>query len=437
MTGSIRLRLLAGTLAVVVTIWMVAIVFAWLETRREAGELFDAHLEQTASLLAATFDNDEDDFGVREPQHRYARNVAFQIWDDKGKLVTRSASAPMQPLAPAEAGFSDTPQWRVYSVRTADRRYLVHVAETYDARTEVSRDLAEHLLAPLAMALPLLVLALILLIRGTLAPLSTLAASIGQRSPQRLDAIPLAGAPFELHPILEQFNVLIARVQRSLEQERRFTGDAAHELRTPLAAMRAQAQVARASRDEAERMRALDNVVAAIDRTTHLTEQLLALARLDAADAAIARKPSDLRALAAEAVALAAPTAFGKHVEIELDTGPPVMAVVEPALIATLLRNLIDNAVRYSPPHRQVKVAVSQSGTDARIDVVDQGPGIAVDELARVRDRFYRIAGTGETGSGLGLSIVSRIVELHGGRLDLLTAGESGLRASVVLSAAG
>lgn len=419
MKNSLRFRLLAGTLAIVAAIWATMTILAWIETRHEADELFDAHLAQTAALLAATIGNDADEIIEHLPTHRYTRHVAFQIWDRDRGLLAHSSSAPEQPLSSIEEGFSDTAQWRVYSTWTEDRHNLVQVAETHRARGSVSRELATHMLLPLALALPLLALALAALIRITFAPLSALAESIGQRSPERLDPIPVAGAPRELHPILGQLNRLLERVSRSLQQERNFTGDAAHELRTPLAAMRAHAQVARASHDDAERKRSLDSVIAAVDRATHVTEQLLVLARLDAATPAVARTPHDLRAIAADALALATPAAIAKRIDLELGEGPPLVANVEPALVATLLRNLIDNAVRYSPAGSRVKVTVSQSGNEAGMEVTDQGPGIPAAQLDRVRDRFYRVVGSGEAGSGLGLSIASRIAELHGGRLEL------------------
>ncbi|CAG4884916.1 Two-component system sensor histidine kinase QseC [Georgfuchsia toluolica] len=434
MKNSLRLRLLAGTLVIVAAIWTTMTIFAWIETRHEADELFDAHLAQTAALLAATVGDDADEIVEHLPTHRYTRHVAFQIWDKDRRLLAHSSSAPEQPLSVIEEGFSDTAQWRVYSTLTEDRRYLVQVGETHQARGSVSRELATHLLLPLGLALPLLALALVVLIRISFAPLSALAESIGQRSPERLDPIPVAGAPRELHPILGQLNRLLERVSRSLQQERNFTGDAAHELRTPLAAMRAHAQVARASHDEAERKRSLDSVIAAIDRATHLTEQLLVLARLDATTTAVAKTPYDLRAIAADALALTTPAAIAKRIDLELGEGPPLVANVEPALVVTLLRNLIDNAVRYSPAGSRVTAAVSQAGGEARIEIVDQGPGIPAGELARVRDRFYRVAGSNETGSGLGLSIASRIAQLHGGRLELDNIGDGlGQRVTVAL----
>lgn len=432
MKHSIRLRLLAGTLAIVAIIWAAMTLFAWRETRHEADELFDAHLVQTAALLAATIGDETDDIAEHLPQHRYARQVAFQVWGDNGEPLARSATAPHEPLAPLATGFADTSHWRVFGIHGEDAHHLILVAESREARASVSRELATHMLAPLAIALPALALGLAILIGVTLAPLSALAKSIGRRSPEHLDPIAVNSAPRELHPILVQLNRLLDRVARSLQRERNFTGDAAHELRTPLAAMRAHAQVARASHDEAERTQAIDNVIAAIDRTTHLTEQLLVLTRLDAASR-ITKTLHDLRALAADVVATTAPGAIAKQIELELQDGPPIAAEIEPALVATLLRNLIDNAIRYSPMQTTITLSVACHDGNARIEVVDQGPGIASDELARVRDRFYRIAGNDEPGSGLGLSIASRIAELHGGKLDLENADAGGLRAIVTL----
>jgi two-component system, OmpR family, sensor histidine kinase QseC len=435
MKDSLRLRLLAGTLAIVTVMWTVMTVFAWFETRREANELFDAHLAQTQALLAATAGNDVDDDVIEHvPTHHYMPDAAFQIWTSDRQLLVRSTSASKHLLSLVENGYSDTAQWRVYSSWTENKRYLIQVAENYESRNRISSELAAHLLLPLLVTLPLLALALIILIRRAFVPLNVLAESIGHRSPERLDAIPLSDTPRELHPILGQLNSLLDRVNRSLQQERNFTGDAAHELRTPLAAMRAHAQVARASQNDAERRHSLDSVITAVDRATHLTEQLLVLARLDAAETAITKSPRDLRTLAAEALALAAPAAMTKSIDLELAEGPALMVAVEPALISTLLRNLIDNAVRYSPAGSRVKVSLAQKGNEAHINIIDQGPGIPADELARVRDRFYRVVGSNETGSGLGLSIASRIVDLHRGCLELdNVVDEPGLCIKVVL----
>lgn len=439
--ASLRTRLLAGTLAAVAAIWIALGLVAWREARHEADELFDAHLAQTGALLAGLVGEGVENVAERLPAHRYARKVAVQVWEGGKRLVARSAAAPEERLAPIDEGFSDSRSggqgWRVYSQWDPNHRYLVQVAERLGARSAVGRELAAHLLVPLAVALPLLAVALVLLIRASLAPLARLADSIGNRSPDRLDAIPLEEAPRELRPILAQLNRLFGRVAQSLDQERRFTADAAHELRTPLAAMRTHAQVARASGEAAERNRALDRVVESVDRATHLVEQLLTLARLDAESASGRFAPCELRDVAAEALAQAAPLALEKSIELSLAESPRIDVMGDRALLAVMLRNLIDNAVRYSPARTAVSVRVAAAADGAaQLVVDDQGPGIAPQERRRVLDRFYRVTGGAETGSGLGLSIAARIAELHGARLELLDnpAGR-GLRVGVTFPA--
>ncbi|MDP2808886.1 MAG: ATP-binding protein [Rhodocyclaceae bacterium] len=443
MTKSLRFRLIAGTLVIVTAIWLAVSLSAWREARHEAEELFDAHLAQTGALLAAFVGGDEDwadEIGEHLPDHHYARKVAFQIWEGGTRLRVHSAAAPETRLSPVDRGFSDSDGWRVYSLWDEDGRNLIQVAETREARRDVSRQLAEHLLAPLVVALPLLAAALVLLIRGSLAPLDRIAASIASRTPDRLDAIPVEDSPRELHPILGRLNDLLARIAHSLEQERRFTADAAHELRTPLAAMRAHAQVAQGARDAGERDAALARVIEATDRATRLVGQLLTLAHLDA-DALTGRfAPCGLRGIAAETLALLAPSALSKNIELILTDGPEVEVRGERTLLAVLLRNLVDNALRYSPPGTAVTAAIDC----AAIEVIDQGPGIPPDERTRVLDRFHRLAGGAgneDGGAGLGLSIAAKIAELHGARIELTDGpGGRGLRARVVfppISSAG
>jgi two-component system sensor histidine kinase QseC len=436
---SLKAKLIGGVLALVTTIWLAVTVAAWLETRKETEEILDAHLAQAAVLLAAFVGHDADELDEHLPAHRYLRKVTFQVWKHGRELTVHSANAPDRRLSSADQGFADAAfdgrNWRVYSLWSTDRKHLVQVGETREARDAISRELAGHLLAPLAVALPVLALALALLIGRGLRPLSRLADDIGRRDARRLDPIATADAPSELKPVLDRLNQLFGRLGQSLEQERRFTADAAHELRTPLAAMRTHAQVAQGASDAAARDAALAHVIEATDRATHLIEQLLTLARLDAEAINGKFAPCDLHRLAAEAVAVAAPAAMAKGVEISLADGPVIMVPGEAALLGVLLRNLVDNAVRYSPSHgTEANVATRVGvGVTARtladgsacIEVIDQGPGIVPAERARVLDRFYRVAGSNETGSGLGLSIAARIAELHGTHLEL-DAGPDG-----------
>ena len=438
---SLQLRLLTGTLAVVAVFWMALSLVAWNEALVETARLLDENLADTGQLLAALAGHEAHEMEAHLPNPPETPDVAFQIWEGGTHLSLQSARAPATRLSPVENGFSDSGDWRVYSLWDNGEQNLVQIAELQTSRFEMSRRLAIRLLVPIAVALPLLCIALVLLVRSTLAPLSSLARSIGSRSPEFLEQIPLDDAPSEIlpdgmpatqnrspvinypyakmRPILEQLNLLLRRVGASLAHERRFTADAAHELRTPLAAVRTHAQVAQASHETGERETALDNVITATDRAAHLIEQLLTLARLDASTLPDIYRPCDLRALAADVLALEAALAFAKSIDIELVAGQAVGIESEPTLFAVLLRNLIDNAIRYTQPGGKVKVTLRCALGVATIEVADNGPGIPAGERSRVCNRFVRLVGTGTTGAGLGLSIVSRAVELLGATLEL------------------
>lgn len=439
-TSSLQLQLLAWALTFVGAVWLILSVVAWREAESEAEELFDAHLAQTAALLVILSREESGDLPEELPSHRYARKVAFQIWTDKGKLLARSTTAPREPLTDQTKGFSDRRidgrYWRIYSKHDERHHHRILVAETYEARNAVGKELAKHLLMPLIFALPMLALGLVLLMRQHFKPLHRLATSIGQRSPDRLDPIALTGVPSEIQPIIEQTNRLLQRVSDSIDQERRFTADAAHEIRTPLAVIRTYAQVAVAATDPEERKRALLSVVQASDRATHLLAQLLTMARLD--NEALTRNFIDcnLRKIAVDVIADITPQALEKQVEVMLDEGQPAWVRGEPALLAVLLRNLIDNAIRYSPKETFVAVTIKPVDGHIRLTVSDQGPGIPESERERVLSRFTRLAGNAAPGSGLGLSIALRIAQIHGSTLALQDGpGEYGLSVCVTLPA--
>ena len=422
---SLRFRLVAGTLLMVAIVWVVVSVAAWQQALREAEHLLDAHLVQSASIIVGLAGDEPEEITDRAHSLPSERTLAFQVWQGGATLLAHSNSAPKHRLSNVEQGFSDSSNggdWRVFSVWDEQHLYLVQVAEARKERVELGYELAEHLLYPLAIALPLLALALVLLIRSSLAPLLSLAHSIKQRSPNRLEPLVLPHAPRELHPILEQLNHLMARVGTSLDMERRFTADAAHELRTPLAAIRAHAQIALNSHDEAELKHTLKLIVEGSDLATRLTEQLLTLARLDAEAPGKDFTQCDLQSLAIDALAQTAPFALKRSIELMRSEAPAAMVNGNPILLTVMLRNLIDNAVRYSPRGSIVVVSANtQADGGVSLDVMDQGPGIAVEQRQQVLDRFTRLAGTAESGAGLGLSIVARIAEIHGATLQLDT----------------
>jgi signal transduction histidine kinase len=282
----------------------------------------------------------------------------------------------------------------------------------------VQKELAEHLieslLSPLLFGVPVLGAWIWFATRRGLAPLDRIAEAIAARAPERLDPVVPAEAPREIRPMLDAMNGLFGRVAGALDKERRFTADAAHELRTPLAAIVAQTQVAQRARDAAERAHALDQIATGARRAGRLVEQLLTLARLDPA-VGLPRAAVRLDELAAEVCADHGAAALEKNIALELDAAEPVVVQGNADMLRVLLRNLLDNALRYTPPGGKVGVGV----TAHELSVSDSGPGIPAEERESALRRFHRLAGQETEGSGLGLSIVARIAELHGARLKL------------------
>ncbi len=291
-------------------------------------------------------------------------------------------------------------------------------AEFEHEHEELIGEIAEHLAKPVLIAFPLLALLLVLAVTFALRPLRRLANEVETRAPERLEPIPREGAPREVRPLIDRLNRLFADIERALENERRFTADAAHELRTPLAALKAQAQVALGTAIDAERDHALRQIVAGCDRSAHLVEQMLTLARLDAPHGA-ARAEVDLRALAADVLADFAGEAIAKGSALSLEDGATTPVGGDPLLLAVALRNLVANALRHTPHGGRVSVSISRDADRALLVVADDGPGIPEAERDAVLQRFRRGSGATATGSGLGLSIVQRIAELHGGELRL------------------
>ncbi|MCK9379999.1 MAG: ATP-binding protein [Sulfuritalea sp.] len=283
-------------------------------------------------------------------------------------------------------------------------------------RNEVAAEIAGQLLKPMLFALPALALLLVVAIGFALTPLRRLARDVAARTPDRLDPLPVEALPSEVAPLVTRLNSLFADIMRALENERRFTADAAHELRTPLAALKAQAQVALASVDATERQHALTQILVGCDRATHLVAQLLTLARLDA-DTPQQTQDVALRAIAEEVLAMSAGEAIERGCELVLHDGDAQVRG-DAVLLQVLLRNLVDNALRHGGG-TQIEVSITRRNDRAVLTVSDNGRGIAADERERVQQRFYRSASADSSGSGLGLSIVGRIAELHRGAVEI------------------
>lgn len=441
--GSVRRRLLATLLGGVALVWLgAAAVTAW-ETRAEMQELLDAHLAQSASLLVAQIGHEIDEVELEhaQPLHKYAHNVAFQVWEHGQTLLLHSTDAPSVRLSANDGGFSDATidgrNWRVFSVWDAHHEYLVQVGEAADARQHLASEMLKKLVQPLLISLPLLGLLVWFAVGASLRPVDRIGAALARRDPKYL--APIEGEiPGEIAPMVQRLNSLLERVQASLEGERRFTSDAAHELRTPLAALKTQLQVAQGAAEDVDRSRALSNAIVACDRANHLVVQLLTLARLEHDAWRGQGEQVDLHQLAAQALAEAAPLAAEKQIHLSLEGEAGAEIKGHAGLLAILLRNLLDNAVRYSPPQTGVRVRVVRSADGIMLQVEDQGPGIPAAERENALRRFHRLEGAEAAGSGLGLSIAARIAQLHEAQLELTEADEGrGLKVVLGFEAGG
>lgn len=434
---SLKRRVLTLALAGMALVWGGTVIVTYFDAREELNEMLDAHLTQAASLLIAQTTGEFEEIETEHalPLHKYSRRVAFQIWEHD-QLRLHSVNSPQTPLTNRKQGFSDSniagQRWRVFSSLDASGKLLIHVAEQAEVRDKLAREVAKNLLYPLLIALPLFAILLWLAVSRGLRPLASLTREVALREPDNLAPLPAGAAPSEVLPLIGRLNHLFERIGASMQNERRFTADAAHELRTPVAAIKAQAQVARGAQDATERIHALDSVILGCDRAAHLIEQLLTLARLDSLQKSVLES-CELQTLAVEVIAEMTPLARQKNVQLELAEGEAATVQALPGLLRILLRNLIDNAVRYTPAGTQVQVRVDRENGQPRITVSDNGPGIPEEERDKVLERFYRPLGTGEQGSGLGLSIVQRIAAIHGATLQL-SNGEAGrgLRVMIV-----
>lgn len=437
---SLRRRLLGSLLGGLSVCWLSMMVWGYYDTHHEVDELMDGQLVVTAHTLLALAAHEAQELQPYDDKYDYEdfghlEYFRFQIWSKEGQLVLNSPDTPTTALADAD-GFSDgmdtdanQRRWRYYSQLSKDDSVRVVVGEDEHVREELITHALLQLLFPALLGLPILGAWVWLSIRHGLRPLDVVAEQIASREPDHLKAVEPATAPEEIRPLVESINQLFARVEKTLESEKSFTADAAHELRTPLAALSTQAQVALRARDADERRHAIDQLIASSRRGSRLVDQLLTLARVDPAGASPAGTV-ELDWLAGQVCAINGPLAVENGVSLELDTIHTVVTG-DADMLRVLLRNLVDNAIRYTPAGGQVTVSV----TERTLSVTDSGPGIPAEERERVFDRFHRLAGQEKEGSGLGLSIVARIAERHGARIRLEDgggkAGNPGLRVIV------
>lgn len=349
----------------------------------------------------------------------------FQVWSDAGKLILHSSSAPKTPLLSENDGFSDKiiggQKWRVFTTYNNKSSTRTVLAERYGTRNELGHRIAQDDLYIMLLTFPLSGLLIWMIIGRGLDSLDKVAEEVANRAPSHLEPVDLKEVPEEIKPVIDELNKLFFRLQQGFEREKRFTADAAHELRTPLAALKAQAQVALNSNDIKEKNQALQKLIASVNRSTHIVQQLLTINKM--VPEAINRtelEKVNLAKLIRETLAMLAASAVEKQIELEFEADKKIPELSANATaLGILIRNLVDNAIRYSKENGLVKVHLSKIENEIRIEVRDNGPGIPPELRERVFERFYRVLGNKSPGSGLGLAIVRQICELHGGRVEL------------------
>ncbi|MCD6679661.1 MAG: ATP-binding protein [Burkholderiaceae bacterium] len=434
MTGSsIRTRLLLSLLPLFILAEAVIGTVTYRYVLRDSHELFDYHLRQMALSL-------RDQGAVLPPpgppEDREQFDFVVQIWSADGSKIYLSHTRSRARLPErATLGFSDVvtggERWRVYS--TLARGRVIQVGQPFEVRERIAAAAALRSLTPLLFFAPLVALAIWWLVGKSLVPVEQIATELRRRDANRLDPVPEADIPVEVEPMVTSLNGLLGRLRASFAAQRAFVADAAHELRTPIAALKLQAGLMARARDDRARAEALCELNAGIDRSAHLVDQLLTLARSEPQARATPEERIDLVRVARAVVAEMTPLAVARGSTIEFDAPDALALRGDASALHSLLRNLVDNALRHTPAGSRVAVSIEIDDDMACISVDDDGPGIAVEERERVFDRFYGRTAGGDGGSGLGLAIAKAVLDRHAGRIELDHSPLGGLRVLVML----
>ena len=447
---SLRRRVLLLTAVVTAMAWIVGGTVMYLVSRHVSDALFDQRLRDIASAVLTFADHEVDEVraGGAEIVHfegalTIGARYRYQIWSTDGELLLVSVDTIGIPFVPLDSrGFSTVPiegqPMRVIVMASDDGSKLLEVAEPLAARAGDVDPGFSYLVIPLLLSLALLVGVSTWLVRRATWALGESARQVTQRSPNDLRPLEVADPPQELTPIVAAVNSLFARIENALATERRFTSAAAHELRTPLAAIKIQAQVALLTRTDADRRQALERLMLSIDGAAHMIDQLLTMSRLDGLIALRAQAVRlQLDAVSAHVIDEMRPLAARRQQSIIEDLAAADIEGLEFG-VAVLLRNLIDNAVRYGPAGGTIRVSTGTAQGRCFVRVEDAGPGIAAEQRQRVFERFYRLPTHSMVeGCGIGLSIVQTVAELHHARIELDESPLGGLGVTVFFPTSG
>lgn len=439
--SSLRGRLFAILLTATGLIWLSAAVWIYFGTHRELERVLDTRLQEAARMVNSLVGSANMTVamaalpGSPTEAGGYERQLSCQIWSFDGRLVARSDGTPHGRLTEVRSGFSDRivdgEPWRVYTVANETAGIHIMVGDRLGLRDRLVSELIKGLLAPTLLIAPLLGLLIWISLGQGLRPLRAMAGDVRNRDADDMSPIDAAHAPAEVKPLAQALNGLFAKVETARRHEREVTAFAAHELRTPLAGLKTQAQIAMAAEDPAVRHGALQRIALSVDRTTRLVRQLLALAKLDTSGPPPARETVSVGAIFDE-ITEAAPGA-APHPSISLDPALQALTLqTSRELLTLILRNLHENAVQHMPADGRISWRSTASGRGIAIE--DEGPGIPEDELALVTQRFFRSRHKSALGTGLGLAIADAAARQLGASLRLSNrVDRPGLRAEIEL----
>jgi two-component system sensor histidine kinase QseC len=450
MTPSIRTYLLINLLLSVTLITSLAIIGNLFLAHQDIQIQLDAQLIRSTLQMQAFFSGPVNQAELKTIQSRLinekphinelkniphlkpqaiqqaSKSVEFQIWDRQGKLLLHSKNAPNVPFSDGAVGLSTIPvhghTWRISTGYNSENHLTIMVGERINYRQELENRLTQDSIVVMLITYPFLGCLVWVIVGKGLDTLRRVAEEVHQRAPSYLEPVDLDSVPTEVEPLVGELNGLFRRLQAAFEREKRFTADAAHELKTPLAALNTQTQVALRAKTDEEKKEALSKVLLSVRRSTHVVQQLLTLSRMEPEAGLSDTTSVCLAKQAIEVIGMLAPEAIEKNIELEL-ISPDSKATIEGNMTAIdiLIRNLVDNAIRYSPPNSTVTIDILEDTKHVTLIVADNGPGIPEKLRKRVFERFFRIIGNNAMGSGLGLSIVQQIATLHHAEIELHT----------------
>jgi len=456
MKYSLRKFLLLSILLAIVVIGGSTIWGGYHASVHEVEELFDAQLSRSARLMLGLvqtevnlghikeFSNNMQgsNLSLTEKQlieqelyqqgHFYELKLAYQVWDSYGNMLIRSANAPLQPMSELAQGYANQQfnqqSWRTFTLWDGSHQYQVITAEREEVRNDLVGKITVQMTWPFVLLVPVLGVLVWLFVGWGLRPLEHIASEIARRKGMHLEPLSFEQVPREIQPLIDELNRLFGSLRNAFEKERCFTSDAAHELRTPLAALKVHLQLLNSSERNEDKTAALEAIAEGVARASHLVDQLLGLARLDpqAIKALQRTETIDLHQLCVELLGDIYPLAREKQQEISLQGDTQVSLQGYRFPLQSMLMNLLSNSVRYTPEGGEILLELKQDGDSLDIWLHDSGPGIPEGQRNNVLQRFKKVSGSAHAGSGIGLSIVHRVAELHHMQLALMHSEKLG-----------